>query len=170
MSTAQPTTMPRASPRGLLGEGLALAHTARRGLDHLVPALDLLIRVLVAAVFFNAGLAKIASWDSTLSLFENVYAVPLLPPELAALLGTGVELVFPVLLLFGLGTRFAAAVLFVFNIVAVISYPDLGEVGLKDHQTWGLLLLVTLLHGPGKWSLDHLFGRRLFARFTNGQG
>ena len=90
--------------------------------------------------------------------------MPLLPPEIAALLGTGVELVFPVLLVLGLGTRFAAVVLFVFNIVAVISYPDLGEVGLQDHQTWGLLLLVTLLHGPGKLSLDHLIGRRLFDR------
>lgn len=166
MSTAQSTQTLRAPHGGLLGAGLSLAHAARRGLDALVPALDLLVRVFVASVFFNAGLAKIASWDSTVSLFENVYAVPLLPPELAALLGTGVELVFPVLLLFGLGTRMAAAVLFVFNIVAVISYPDLGEVGLKDHQTWGLLLLVTLLHGPGKWSLDHLFGRRLIARLT----
>ena len=167
MSTVQ-TTEALPMPRGgLLAAGLALARAARRGLDPLVPALDLLIRVLVAGVFFNSGLAKIASWSSTVSLFENVYSVPLLPPELAALLGTGVELIFPVLLLFGLGTRFAAAVLFVFNIVAVISYPDLGEVGLKDHQTWGLLLLVTLLHGPGKWSLDHLFGRRLFDRLID---
>jgi len=170
MSTAQPTEALPAPRGGLLAEGLALARTARRGLDHLVPALDALIRVFVAGVFFNAGLTKIANWSSTVSLFENVYEVPLLPPQLAALLGTGVELIVPVLLLFGLGTRMAAAVLFVFNIIAVISYPDLGEVGLKDHQTWGLLLLVTLLHGPGKWSLDHLFGRRLLARFTNGQG
>lgn len=164
MSTVQPTEALRAPRGGMFAAGLALALAARRGLDHLVPALDLLIRVFVASVFFNSGLTKIASWSSTVSLFENVYAVPLLPPQLAALLGTGVELIFPLLLLFGLGTRFAAAVLFVFNIVAVLSYPDLGEVGLKDHQTWGLLLLVTLLHGPGKWSLDHLFGRRLVAR------
>jgi putative oxidoreductase len=167
MSTA-PSTEALPMPRGrLLAEGLALARVTRRGLEHLVPGLDALIRALVAGVFFNSGLTKIANWSSTVSLFENVYAVPLLPPELAALLGTGVELVFPLLLLFGLGTRFAAAVLFVFNIVAVISYPDLGEVGLKDHQTWGLLLLVTLLHGPGKWSLDHLFGRRLIDRLLD---
>jgi len=169
MSTA-PSTEALSAPRGgLPAAGLALAQAARRGLDHLVPALDLLIRALVASVFFNSGLAKISSWSSTVALFENVYAVPLLPPQLAALLGTGVELVFPVLLLFGLGTRAAAAVLFVFNVVAVISYPDLGEVGLKDHQTWGLLLLVTLLHGPGKWSLDHLFGRRLLDRLCGRQ-
>jgi putative oxidoreductase len=62
----------------------------------------------------------------------------------------------------GLGTRFAAGVLFVFNIVAVISYPDLGEVGLRDHQYWGLLLLIPLLHGPGKISIDHFVRRRFW--------
>ena len=59
--------------------------------------------------------------------------------------------------------RPAAFVLFVFNVVAVVSYPDLGAAGVKDHQLWGLLLLVTLLHGPGALSLDRLIGRRLSA-------
>lgn len=140
-----------------------LATLARRGLDKLAPLADLGVRLFVAAVFFQSGLTKIANWTSTVSLFENEYAVPLLPPEVAAFMGTGVELFFPVLLVLGLGTRFAAFVLFVFNIVAVVSYPDLGAVGLKDHQTWGLLLLVTLLHGPGTLSLDRLIGRRFFA-------
>jgi putative oxidoreductase len=111
-------------------------------------------------VFFQAGLTKFASWSSTLALFESEYRVPLLPPEVAAYLGTGVELGFPVLLVLGLGSRFAAAVLFVFNVVAVVSYPDLSEVGLKDHQYWGLLLLVPLFYGPGRLSLDHLIRRR----------
>jgi putative oxidoreductase len=140
--------------------GVALAHAALRGLDRLSPAIDLVVRLFVATVFFKSGLTKIANWASTLSLFENEYAVPLLPPEVAAALGTTVELAFPVLLVLGLGSRVSAFVLFVFNIVAVISYPDLGDVGLRDHQTWGLLLLVTLLHGPGVLSLDHLISRR----------
>jgi len=122
----------------------------------LAPAADFGIRLLVASVFFKSGLTKIASWSTTLALFENEYAVPLLPPEVAAYLGTGVELGLPVLLVLGLGTRLSAVVMFVFNIIAVISYPDLSEVGLKDHQYWGLLLLLTLFHGPGKLSLDHL--------------
>ena len=142
---------------------IVLVRAIHRGLASMAPAIDLGVRLLVASVFFKSGLTKIANWDSTLSLFANEYAVPLLPPQVAALLGTGVELFFPVLLLLGLGARFAALVLFVFNIVAVISYPDLGEVGLRDHQTWGLLLLVTLLHGPGKLSLDHFIARRLGA-------
>jgi putative oxidoreductase len=153
--------MPIAKPSGRAGTVVDRVRRLMRGLDWLAPLVDLALRLVVAAVFFKSGLTKIASWDSTLALFENEYAVPLLPPEVAALLGTSVELFFPVLLVLGLGTRFAALVLFVFNIVAVISYPDLGAVGLKDHQTWGLLLLVTLTHGPGALSLDRLIGRRV---------
>jgi putative oxidoreductase len=152
-----------AARAGLRSRAVARLHATSRGLQALSPAVDLVVRLFVASVFFKSGLTKIATWSSTISLFENEYAVPLLPPEVAALLGTGVELLFPVLLAIGLGTRFSAFVLFVFNIIAVVSYPDLGEVGLRDHQTWGLLLLVTLLHGPGKLSLDHLVARRLRA-------
>jgi putative oxidoreductase len=129
---------------------------------YLAPLLDLIVRIWLARVFFLSGLTKIQSWDSTLSLFENEYHVPFLPPELAAYMGTFTELFFPVLLVLGLGTRFAAGVLFVFNVIAVISYPDLGEVGLKDHQYWGLLLLLPLLHGPGKISVDYFIRRRFF--------
>jgi len=50
--------------------------------------------------------------------------------------------------------------LFVFNIVAVISYPDLSDAGLKDHVLWGALLLVTLVYGPGKLALDRWLERR----------
>jgi len=135
----------------------------RRSLERLAPVADLAVRLYVASVFFMSGLTKIASWSSTVSLFENEYAVPLLPPEIAAYLGTSVELFFPLLLVLGLGSRFAASVLFVFNIIAVVSYPELGAIGLKDHQVWGLLLLVTLLHGPGALSLDRWLGRRFFA-------
>jgi putative oxidoreductase len=163
LQTTSPTgTAPRLSapPATIPERGVALMQTLVRGLSALAPAVDLAVRLFVASAFFKAGLSKIASWDSTLYLFENDYTVPLLPPEVAALLGTGVELFFPVLLVLGLGSRFAAFVLFVFNIIAVISYPELGAAGLHEHQTWGLLLLVTLLHGPGALSLDHLIGRR----------
>ena len=131
-----------------------------KALDFASPVADLAIRLYVANVFWLSGQTKISSWDSTLSLFENEYAVPLLSPEIAAYLGTGVELGMPVFLALGLGTRFAAIVLFVFNIIAVISYPDLTEVGLKDHMHWGLLLLVPLCHGAGRISIDAWIARR----------
>ena len=164
MQVASHSPFSSAPRRGLRQRGLALAQSVVHRLDQLSPLVDLVIRVFVAMVFFKAGLTKIASWSSTVALFENEYAVPLLSPEIAALLGTTVELVFPVLLVLGLGTRLSAFMLFVLNIVAVISYPDIGEVGLRDHQMWGLLLLVTLLHGPGALSLDHLIGRRFLGR------
>lgn len=156
-------TMNASKGGNLISTGIALAKTVISGLeDYLAPVLDLAIRIWVGMVFFQSGLTKIQSWDTTLSLFENEYAVPLLPTELAAYLGTATELVFPVLLVLGLGGRLSAAVLFVFNIIAVLSYPDLGEVGIKDHQYWGLLLLIPLLHGPGKISIDHFIRRRFF--------
>lgn len=134
---------------------LNLTRPIIHGLDFLSPLLDLAIRVWVANIFWKSGMTKIASWDSTVALFTYEYHVPLLSPEMAAFLGTAVELTMPVLLVLGLGARFSAAVLFVLNIVAVISYPDLNETGIKDHYYWGLLLLIPLLHGPGKLSIDH---------------
>jgi putative oxidoreductase len=149
------------APISLLQKALGLHDAALKALDFVTPALDLGIRILIGLVFFQSGLTKIASWSITLALFQGEYSVPLLPPVLAAYLGTAAELGFPILLVLGLGTRYAAFGLFVFNIIAVISYPGLGEVGLKDHQYWGLFLLVTLLHGPGRLSLDYLIGRWL---------
>lgn len=129
-------------------------------LNALAPFLDLGIRLWVANIFWKSGLTKIQSWDSTVALFTHEYQVPLLSPTLAAVLGTCVELVFPVLLVLGLAGRLSAGALFVFNIIAVISYPDLNEIGIKDHIYWGLLLLVTLLHGPGRLSMDHILRKR----------
>ena len=128
---------------------------------HLV---DLLIRLDVAQAFFRSGMVKIRNWDGTLYLFHSEYRVPLLPPELAAWLGTFGELFFPPLLAFGLATRFAALSLSVFNVVAVISFWHVlhdNEAALASHIYWGLLLLVTLTHGPGKLSIDYLIGRKL---------
>jgi putative oxidoreductase len=134
---------------------------AVRALEWLQPVFVLGVRLYVANVFFKSGLTKIASMDTTIQLFTYEYQVPLLSPELAAYLGTGAELVLPVLLALGLGGRFAAAALFVFNIVAVISYPDLNPVGFMQHQFWGTLLLIPLLYGPGKLSLDWILRRHL---------
>ena len=132
-----------------------------RVLEWLQPVFVLAVRLYVASVFFKSGLTKIASMDTTILLFTHEYQVPLLSPTLAAYLSTAAELVLPVMLALGLGGRLAAAALFVLNMVAVISYPDLNEVGIMQHQYWGVLLLLSLLYGPGKLSIDSLLQRRV---------
>jgi len=129
-------------------------------INKLQPLFALALRLYVARVFFASGLIKLENWAGTLALFENEFRVPVLSPQLAAVLGTGAEIGLPVLLALGLGTRATAAALFVFNVVAVISYPDLSDAGLKDHVLWGALLLVTFVYGPGKLALDAWLARR----------
>jgi putative oxidoreductase len=128
--------------------------------------LDLGIRLFMADVFFRSGLVKLRNWDGTRYLFENEYRVPLLPPELAAWLGTFGELAFPPLLALGLAARFAALSLSVVNVVAVVSFWHVlaeNEAARASHLYWGMLLLITLCHGPGKLSIDHWIRRRLDA-------
>ena len=139
---------------------VSLVKTVYSKLDYLAPLSNIAIRLWVANVFFKSGLTKIGTWDSTLYLFENEYSVPLLPPEFAATLAASVELGFPVLLALGLMGRFSAFVLFVFNIIAVVSYPDLNPAGVVQHQMWGIMLLVPLLHGPGKLSVDYFLTKK----------
>lgn len=132
----------------------------------LTPTFDLAIRLYVASAFFKSGLTKIQDWSSTLALFQYEYQVPVLPPELAAVMGTVGELGLPVLLALGLAGRFGAAGLSVMNVIAVISYADLSDLGRQDHVLWGALLLVTLLHGPGRWSLDHWLKQRCLVKIS----
>ena len=136
-------------------------YTASHLPECLSPLLDLGLRLFLANVFFKSGMTKIQNWDSTLYLFSDVYHVPLLPSEFAAWLATGAELGLSVLLAVGLLGRFAAAGLFILNIVAVISYADLSESGLYQHLCWGLLLAVQLILSRGQWSVDFWLERRL---------
>jgi putative oxidoreductase len=134
-------------------------------LNQLQPAALLLARLYVANVFFSAGLTKLNDWDTTLALFTDEYQVPWLSPTSAAILGTGGELLLPVLLVLGLGGRFAAAGLFVLNAVAVISLAEIAPAALQQHLFWGSLLAGLLLWGPGAWSLDRMIAPRLRARW-----
>ena len=143
---------------------IELAARGVKGLDFAAPLADLAVRLYVASVFWKSGLVKIASWQSTLALFEDEYHVPLLPPEMAAYLATAVELGGAALLAIGLGGRAAAVALSVLNVVAVISYPELSDAGVRDHLYWGLFLLLFVVHGPGMLSTDYLIRKNLMAR------
>jgi len=129
-------------------------------IESLQPLAQLVARLYAAKVFFWSGLTKLRDWETTVALFTDEYHVPLLPSEVAALLGTTGELVLPVLLVLGLAGRFAALGLFVVNAIAVISLAEIAEPALMLHVFWGSLLVGLVLWGPGRWSLDHLLFKR----------
>jgi putative oxidoreductase len=123
-------------------------------------------RVYVAWQFFKSGLLKIGSWETTLGLFQEEYRVPLLPPTLAAVAGTGGELVFPVLIALGLFGRIGAVGLFAVNVLAVVSYAHVlysegFEAAIGQHYLWGFMLAMLAIYGPGGWSVDRWLAPKL---------
>jgi putative oxidoreductase len=123
-------------------------------LEKLTSLGQLIARLYLAKIFFLSGLTKIKDWDSTLFLFNEEYQVPLLPPELAAWMGTGGELLLPVLLTVGLLGRFSAIGLCIVNGMAVISLNDIPPAALSQHVLWGSLLVMITVSGVGKYSMD----------------
>ncbi len=142
----------------------SLTERSAAALTWLQPAAQLAARWYLASVFFRSGLTKLRDWDTTLALFADEYHVPLLNPTVAAFMGTGAELVLPVLLVFGLFGRVAALGLSVLNVVAVLSLMDVPDAALMGHVFWGCLLIALLLWGPGRWSMDRFMIPRLRAR------
>lgn len=132
----------------------------RDALDRLMNSFQspaaVLARLYVAQIFFASGLTKLRDWDITLALFTEEYKVPLLSPEIAALLGTVGELGLPVLLVLGLGGRLAALGLSVVNVVAVVSLAEIAPAALQQHFVWGVLLAALALFGNGRWAVDAL--------------
>ena len=122
--------------------------------------LALPLRLAVSTVFWNSAMAKLANWDTTISLFTDEYNVPLLPPVLAAYMALAIELTTPVLLVVGLFTRAAALVLLCMTaVIEIFVYPQAWP----THIQWAAMLLVVLCRGAGAISLDsllwHRFGR-----------
>lgn len=149
------TAMPASSAagRGFIGLVAGAFQFAERFPDALI---RLTARVAVGLVFFKSGLTKTVNWDSTLDLFATEYRLPLLPTELAAYMGTAMELVAPWLLFLGFGARFGAAALLCMTIVIeVFVYP----LNYAEHLTWAALLLLILTRGAGALSVDHLIRR-----------
>jgi len=150
--TAQATAPRRAS---------ALVDVAARVLRRLdqIPysGLAIVLRLAVANVFWSSAMTKLPNWHSTVVLFRDEYQVPLLPPEVAAYLATGVELTMPVLLVLGLLVRPAAAVLLGMTLVIeIFVYPFAWP----THLQWAAMLLVLLSRGGGSFSIDALLRRQ----------
>ena len=124
-------------------------------------ALLLVARLGIAAVFFMSGRTKVDGLltitDGTYELFRTEYALPLVPPEIAAHAATYSEHFFPILLVLGLFTRPAAlALLGMTTVIEVFVYPDAWP----THLSWAGLLLPLIVRGGGAWSIDRLLFRR----------
>ncbi|HEU0195592.1 MAG TPA: DoxX family protein [Nevskiaceae bacterium] len=132
------------------------------------PVTLLFLRIWVALAFWHAGVVKFEDPMGTQFLFNVMYHVPLLPSDIAAVLGTWIELIVPWFVGFGLFGRPSALFLFVYNIIAFSSFPALWPHGFwsglfstsefADHKIWGLMLMALIAWGPGLLSLDALAG------------
>ena len=136
---------------------------ALRALAALFPlsVLELGMRLAVGATFFRSGMNKFESFDTAIELFREEYRLPLLPPEIAAYMGTAVELTAPVLLVLGLFARLGAAALLVMTLtIQFLVYPG----NWPEHLMWASILAYVLTRGPGTLSLDRIIAFNLFGR------
>jgi len=138
---------------------LALYGRTVRRASALVPDAFLLLvaRLGIAGVFFMSGRTKVDGvlhiTDGTYELFRTEYALPLVPPEIAAVAATWSEHVFSILLVLGLATRFSALALFLMTLtIEIFVYPDAWP----THLSWAAILLPLMFRGGGAWSLDRL--------------
>jgi putative oxidoreductase len=120
----------------------------------------LITRVAPAAVFWQSGQTKLEGWhvsDNAVYLFREEYRLPLIDPVIAAHLAAFAEHFFPILLVLGLATRFAAlALLGMTLVIEIFVYPDAWP----THGTWAACFLLLMAQGGGAWSLDHLIKQR----------
>lgn len=138
----------------LLQKPMALACRAR-ALLNAVPysVLVLVARIATFSVFFRSSLVKLDDWNATLSLFQNEYNVPVLPPQVAATLAASMELGLSTLVLVGLFTRLSAlGLLGMVAVIQIFVYP----MAWPDHIQWLAFMIVIVCRGPGSWSLDNL--------------
>lgn len=131
----------------------------------LQPLVLLGLRLWIGKIFFQSGQTKIANWDQTTMLFENVYRIgeilPFLPVGVAAGLATATELATPVLLALGLLTRLAAVPMLIMTLVIQFGLGSVdANFDLYEHYAWMLILLLLIARGPGILSVDALIAKR----------
>lgn len=144
---------------GIFGLWDRLANLAER-----IPMCLILLatRVGIAMVFLKSGMTKTTTGleiaDSTFTLFEYEYALPLIPVDIAAHLATYAEHIFPALLIMGLFSRFSAlALLGMTAVIQIFVYPNLWDI----HLFWAGALLLIIAKGPGRVSLDAVAAKYL---------
>lgn len=129
---------------------------------------QLVLRIALAVPFWRSGMLKWAGFlklnDTAVTLFSDEFMLHLpggpyhfpAPAVMAFLSGCG-EITFPILLVLGLGTRFAGLGLLFMTLIVELTVPD----GWPIHITWAAMALAIMAYGPGRVSLDHLIGRAI---------
>ena len=121
----------------------------------------LMARLGIGGVFWQSARTKVDGLtikDSTFYLFREEYALPLVPPDLAAVMATASEHVFSVLLVLGLATRLSAtALLGMTLVIEIFVYP----LAWPTHLVWATCLLYLMARGAGGWSLDAIIAGRM---------
>ena len=118
---------------------------------------ELVGRIFLSALFLIEGFGKISMQEDVIMYMED-YGVP----GILFVPATVLEILFPLLLIVGYKTKWAASVMALFTFtVAIIFHTDFSEgmqmiFFLKDLAIAGGFMIV-LVYGPGKISLDHYF-------------
>jgi putative oxidoreductase len=132
----------------------------------------LALRIALAVPFWRSGLTK---WDGFLKLSDSARLlftdefrlhifgreIPYPLPGLFAHLSGTAEICLPILLVLGLGTRFAAAGLLLMTGIIQLTEPDGWA---NFHLPWAAMALTLLVFGGGRVALDTLAGRVLRAQ------
>ena len=126
------------------------------------PLLFLGVRLWMGQIFWYSGMSKAQCWWTTVMLFKDEYKVPYLPPELAAYLTVGIEIICPIFLVLGLGTRLATIPLLIMTGIIQLTYVQSTE-----NLYWTFLLGFLLCYGPGPLSLDYFFWKRYTSKEKN---
>ena len=118
----------------------------------------LLPRIALAGIFWRSGRTKVEEGtalsisDNAYFLFEYEYTGLPIPADIAAPMATYAEHLFPLLLVLGLFTRFAALSLLVMTLVIqFFVYPDAWW---TTHIAWVAMAAVLVSRGAGAISLD----------------
>jgi putative oxidoreductase len=124
---------------------------------------QLVLRLALAVPFWKSGILKWDGFlrlnDTAITLFTDEFKLHLpggpydfpAPAVMAFLSGCG-EIGFPVLLVLGLGTRFAATGLLFMTSIVELTVPD----GWPIHITWAAMALAIMAWGPGRISADQI--------------
>lgn len=146
---------------------IAFYRRATALIEHATPQALLLLaaRFGIASIFFLSGRTKVEGvltiTPETYELFRTEYALPIVPPEIAAHAATYSEHLFSILLVLGLFTRPAAAALIGMTaVIEIFVYPDAWP----THLSWFGLLLPLVARGGGAWSLDRRIEKAFVGR------